>query len=189
MGLTSGERAALRWLTAVAALGASVQLYRHWRHGGDATPLAAEALSRQLVAVDSAQRDARHARSAGAGSRTAPGRRRARSRNSASPANSPQNDVTPATERVARPDARDKRRQLPTLGPVDVDLADSTTLERLPRIGPALAARIVSDRTAKGPFGTLAGLERVRGIGPKLAQLLSPLVTFSGIPRPTTVQR
>jgi DNA uptake protein ComE-like DNA-binding protein len=84
---------------------------------------------------------------------------------------------------------RDTRRQLPTLGPVDVDLADSAALERLPRIGPALAARIVSDRGARGPFGSLAGLERVRGIGPKLVQLLGPLVTFSGIPRPSTVQR
>ena len=81
------------------------------------------------------------------------------------------------------------RRDAPTLGPVDLDRADSATLERLPRIGPALAARIVSDRSAKGPYGSLDGLQRVRGIGPKLAKGLETLVTFSGTPRPSPVQR
>ena len=88
-----------------------------------------------------------------------------------------------------RTSARSKAPQLPTLGPVDLDRADSALLERLPRIGPALAARIVADRQTNGAFGSLRGFERVRGIGPKLAQALAPLVTFSGIPRPSPVQR
>ena len=70
-----------------------------------------------------------------------------------------------------------------------MDRADSAALERLPRIGPALAARIVADRVAKGAYGSLGGLQRVRGIGPKLAKSLETLVTFSGIPRPSPVQR
>jgi competence protein ComEA len=79
--------------------------------------------------------------------------------------------------------------ELPTLAPVDLDRADSATLERLPRIGPALAARIVADRLAKGPFGSLAGFQRVRGVGPKMAQALASRVTFSGTPRPSSAWR
>jgi len=78
---------------------------------------------------------------------------------------------------------------VPTLGPVDLDRADSAALERLPRIGPALAARIVADRRSHGDFGSLEALQRVRGIGPKLAQLLRPHVTFSGMPSPSPVPR
>lgn len=72
---------------------------------------------------------------------------------------------------------------------MDLDRADVVALERLPRIGPALAARIVADRSANGSFGSLEALQRVRGIGPKLAEGLRAHVTFSGTPRPLTVQR
>jgi len=57
-------------------------------------------------------------------------------------------------------------------------------LERLPRIGPALAQRIVEDRQAHGPFGSLTGLQRVRGIGPAMANLLRGRVTFNDARRP-----
>lgn len=70
------------------------------------------------------------------------------------------------------------------VGPVDADRADSAALEALPGIGPALAARIVADREARGPFGSVAGLERVAGIGPGMTRRLAGLVTFSGVPRP-----
>ena len=65
------------------------------------------------------------------------------------------------------------------LPPVDLDLATVEEVAALPMIGPALARRIVSDRIDHGPFGSLAGLERVRGIGPALARRLQPYVTFS----------
>lgn len=198
MALTTGERSALLWLTAVAALGAGAQVVQHWRHSADATPLSAEALALQLVAVDSAQRAGRHSQRVGAGgggSRS----RRPRGQRSAAGADSSAPDVAirqgagaerdaPA-RRTRRSAGRTKAQQEPTLGPVDLDRADSASLERLPRIGPALASRIVADRSTKGPFGSLDGFQRVRGIGPKLAQSLAPLVTFSGIPRPSPVQR
>jgi competence protein ComEA len=72
---------------------------------------------------------------------------------------------------------------------VDLDRADVQALERLPRIGPALAARIVDDRKSNGPYGSLEELQRVRGIGPKLAAVLRAHVTFSASPRPSSVQR
>jgi competence protein ComEA len=62
-------------------------------------------------------------------------------------------------------------------GPVDLDRADSAALEALPGIGPALAGRIVAERTARGPFGTVRALDaRVRGVGPALAARLAPLI-------------
>lgn len=66
---------------------------------------------------------------------------------------------------------------------VDVDVASEAQLEALPGVGPALARRIVEDRDACGPFGSLDRLKRVRGIGPALAERLRSRVTFSGIPR------
>jgi competence ComEA-like helix-hairpin-helix protein len=63
---------------------------------------------------------------------------------------------------------------------VDVDRADVTDLTRLPRVGPALAQRIVAWREAHGPFGGIARLDSVSGIGPKLLEAIRPFVSFSG---------
>ena len=67
---------------------------------------------------------------------------------------------------------------------VDVDRADVAELDRLPRVGRELARRIVAEREARGPFGGLAGLRRVAGVGPALLRALEPTVTFSGVARP-----
>ena len=72
-----------------------------------------------------------------------------------------------------------------SLETIDVDRATAAELEALPRIGPALAKRIVDDRAANGPFGSLDGLQRVKGIGPAMARVLAPRVTFSTSRRPT----
>jgi competence ComEA-like helix-hairpin-helix protein len=66
---------------------------------------------------------------------------------------------------------------------VDVDRADADELQRLPRVGATLARRIVEDRDAQGPFGSLDGLGRVAGIGPGLRQALERWVSFSGVAR------
>lgn len=70
---------------------------------------------------------------------------------------------------------------------IDVDRAAAEELTRLPRVGPALAARIVADRDAHGPFGSLEALDRVPGIGPTTREALRPYVTFSGLPEPLRV--
>ena len=63
---------------------------------------------------------------------------------------------------------------------VDIDRASAEELTRLPRVGPALAQRIVADRGVHGPFGELRALDRVPGIGPVLLEALRPHAGFSG---------
>lgn len=70
-------------------------------------------------------------------------------------------------------------------GPVDVDVAGAEEIESLRNIGPALAKRIVADRDSFGPFGSIEGLSRVKGIGPSMVAKLGSSVTFSLVPRPT----
>ena len=59
---------------------------------------------------------------------------------------------------------------------IDLDSADEDTLALLPGIGPALAGRIVEDRNRLGAFGGIAGLQRVRGIGPAISSGIEPFV-------------
>jgi competence ComEA-like helix-hairpin-helix protein len=59
---------------------------------------------------------------------------------------------------------------------IDLDRADVSEITRLPRIGPALAQRIVAWRAQHGPFGSLARLDSVPGVGPKLLDAIRPFV-------------
>ena len=61
--------------------------------------------------------------------------------------------------------------------PLELNLASAEELDALPGIGTLLAARIVADRQAHGPFGSVAALQRVAGIGPAKLRLLAPRVT------------
>lgn len=158
---TPSERRALLFVAAVAALGLGVRGLRALG-GGDSSREEAAALAAQIAAVDSAV--------------TSGGRQR-RARGAAPGA------------KPAAPSARGSAATAPlpsSSAPVDVDRADAAELDLLPGIGPALAQRIVEDRAANGAFGSLEGLQRVRGIGPAMAAKLAPLVTFSGIPRQAT---
>jgi competence protein ComEA len=67
---------------------------------------------------------------------------------------------------------------------VDLDRADVTEITRLPRVGPSLAERIVAWRTEHGLFGSLARLDSVPGVGPRLLEAVSRFVTFSGVEPP-----
>ncbi len=85
--------------------------------------------------------------------------------------------------------AREAAAMARPLGPgetIDVDQASAREIERLPRIGPALAQRIVADRDANGPFGTLEALDKVSGVGPAILAEIRPHVRFSGAPRRVT---
>lgn len=55
---------------------------------------------------------------------------------------------------------------------VAVNRATAAQLTCLPGIGPALAARVVAERTAHGNFSSVADLSRVRGLGAKRRERL-----------------
>ena len=62
-------------------------------------------------------------------------------------------------------------------GLVDINTADATLLETLPRIGPALAARIIAWRVDNGGFTSVEDLLAVPGIGDTMLEALRDLVT------------
>lgn len=66
---------------------------------------------------------------------------------------------------------------------IDLDVAPPLEIARLPRVGLTLAKTIVADREARGPFGSLAGLDRVPGVGAGLLAAIGANVRFSGSPR------
>lgn len=67
--------------------------------------------------------------------------------------------------------------QLATARQIDINTASRAQLERLPGIGPALAAQIVEDRAAHGPFRRPEDVTRVKGIGPKTYESLHDYIT------------
>ncbi len=62
---------------------------------------------------------------------------------------------------------------------IDLNTADVRELSRLPGIGQELAKRIVDERAVHGAFVNLIDLQRVRGIGPKKAAMLTGWVLFT----------
>jgi len=65
----------------------------------------------------------------------------------------------------------------PADGRVDLNTADAALLEALPRIGPALAERIIAWREDNGGFTSIEDLLAVPGIGDKMLESLRDLVT------------
>ena len=159
MSITPGERKALFFLAALLSLGAGARMLSAARHQQPVAAAAgATALAAQIAAVDSA-RALKHG--------TARPRRK-----------------TPRTASL-RVHAQQTARADSTLI-VDVDRASAAELEQLPRVGPALARRIISNRDEFGPYGSLQALSRVKGIGPKMVTRLAAHVTFSGSARPSS---
>lgn len=61
-------------------------------------------------------------------------------------------------------------------GLIDLNAADAAALDTLPRIGPALAKRIIAWRDENGPFVSVDDLGQVSGIGEKTLEQLRDLV-------------
>jgi len=62
-------------------------------------------------------------------------------------------------------------------GLINLNQADAEALEQLPGVGPVLAARIVADREANGPFASLKDLGRVAGVGEAVVGALEGVAT------------
>jgi helix-hairpin-helix protein len=201
---TPGERRALIFISALAAFGIAVRGCADTRGTATGGPLVAgdrAGLARQIAAVDSAI-------AAGGEKRKADRGRGAKDAATATPpkARGPRPNARPGDrppERDAPPPQRLRARALAALpevpavaprpqptpsrqgtlrvpqAPVDLDTAPMEAIASLAQVGPALARRIVMDRIERGPFGSIGGLERVRGITRGLARRLQPYVTFS----------
>jgi len=161
---TPGERKALLFLGAVVVLGAGARGAAVLRSDKPPDAAARRALDAQIEAVDSARH---RVASKKKGRKKSKGRRTKTSESSASAEPgappSPDEPVIPAI--------------------IDIDLASAAEIETLRGVGPTLAARIVADRDSLGPFGSIDELQRVRGIGARLAKKIAPQVTFSLLPR------
>lgn len=169
---TPAERQALLFFAAVAALGVGVNAWRAARGGERVVQGSPSDLAAQIARVDSAVAHSASREAARAALRKRNAEKAAQKRLPASAAPAPA--ILPSA--VGR---------LPSaVSIIDLDLASATAIESLPRIGPALAARIVANRDSFGPFGSLDGLQRVKGVGAATAKALRDRVTFSGVARP-----
>jgi comEA protein len=65
-------------------------------------------------------------------------------------------------------------------GVVNVNTAGADELALLPRVGPALAQRIIDFREENGSFKSAEELMLVRGIGERTYQILKPYVALQG---------
>jgi competence protein ComEA len=65
-------------------------------------------------------------------------------------------------------------------GVVNINTASSEELQLLPRVGPALAGRIIEFREANGPFRAVDEILAVKGIGDSSFEKLEPYIVTSG---------
>ena len=174
---TPSEQKALAFVAIVVLLAGAARVLRAGAILPAApTPSEQQALARQAFAANSsatAQHDAKAGRR-GKQARVSRKRRDDVATTVAGVASVPFSDVRPGVPPDSAP-----ARSGPRL-PVDLDVATLPEIEALPRIGPALAKRLLASRDSAGPFGSLQGLRRVKGMGPATLRLLAPLVTFSG---------
>jgi competence protein ComEA len=199
---TPSEQKALAFVAIVVLLGGAV---RAGRAGSPAapSPLEQQALARQASAAESAAASQKGAKRRGV--RLARPKRGAGPREIGGvvgvPLGAPANDPSraplpdgfpPPLPRIDT-DFRSNRSDAETTvrgpsgvrgtalrGPIDLDRATEREIDALPRVGPALARRIVAHRDSFGPFGSMQALRRVKGVGPATLERLAPLVTFSG---------
>src|SRR5580765_4120193 len=82
--------------------------------------------------------------------------------------------VAPAPAADATPPGPPLSKAQPGSQPLDLDSAGVADLDRLPGIGPVLAARIVEHRRLHGRFHHVDELLLVPGIGPRLLERLRP---------------
>ena len=62
---------------------------------------------------------------------------------------------------------------------IDINTADSETLQELPGIGPVYAARIIARRRTSGPFQSVEELLEIRGIGKKRLEKIKPFIQLN----------
>lgn len=84
--------------------------------------------------------------------------------------------VAPRTDGEVPPSTNDRRIEPVSERKLDINRATAEELDRLPRIGPVLAERIIAARKEQ-PFVSVDDLQRVPGIGPKTINTLRPYIS------------
>jgi len=84
--------------------------------------------------------------------------------------------------------------QAPAAPLLNINTAGAADLEKLPGVGPAMAARIIEYRQKNGAFKKAEELMNVKGIGEKSFLALKPLITVTppkgaGIPAGRSIGR
>jgi comEA protein len=79
-------------------------------------------------------------------------------------------------------DAASRARPLAPGERIDPNTAAEDELDRLPRVGPGQARKIVAWRQAHGRFRTLADFDSVPGVGASLLQAVAPYLTLPAAP-------
>lgn len=85
----------------------------------------------------------------------------------------------------AADEAERRKRPLAPGERIDPNTASEEELDRLPRVGPAQARKIVEWRAAHGPFRTLADFDAVPGVGASMLAAAAPHLALA--PAPATV--
>lgn len=73
---------------------------------------------------------------------------------------------------------RKKDRPVSTVDLININMATSEQLQKLPGIGPAYASRIVAWREKNGSFTSKNQLLEIKGIGDKRLARIKPLITL-----------
>jgi competence protein ComEA len=103
---------------------------------------------------------------------------------SASPSAGPATQSSTSQTQTPPPPAAPAKPPAPVPAPINLNTATAADLEKLPGVGPAVAARIVEYRQKNGAFKKVEDLMNIRGIGEKTFLRLKPLITI--VPPKTT---
>jgi competence protein ComEA len=82
--------------------------------------------------------------------------------------------VVPTAGFADAPSAPSRRSSANSPVRMNLNTADAALLQRLPRIGPALAGRIIAYRQENGSFRRVEDVVDVKGIGPKTLEQIQP---------------
>src|SRR5436190_18774426 len=84
---------------------------------------------------------------------------------------------SPTPPKSAAAASSGSKASVSTGGIININTATKAELESLPRIGPAIAQRIIDYRTAHGPFAQIEDIQDVKGIGPATFKQIKDLIT------------
>jgi competence protein ComEA len=94
------------------------------------------------------------------------------------PTATPARPVAGASAVVTMPAKVTAASSAPPSGPINVNTAGAAELEKLPGVGPKIAQDIVAYRTANGPFANAADLAKVSGISERMVAGWEGLITY-----------